>query len=266
MTTIEDKPRALIVDDNTVNQRVTVGFMRNWGFETDVAGDGKAAIEAWEKGSYTIILMDLDMPIMDGFEATRNIRGREDNESRIPIVAITANVAPGTREKVIAAGMDDFISKPFKQEALRDCVENLTGCVSEEPSPKERTVSPPSTGEKQSPVLDKSVLQSFAQLQEEGTPSIVSELVGIYLDELDARLSTLKDAAERSDSEAIRKAAHLLKGSSSSIGAVGISEACDSLEVSATEGDLSRLNEQVEAILSLSEPTVIALRAVEKEG
>ena len=116
--------RILLAEDGVVNQKVAVGLLTKRGHVVEVASDGKQALEAWEKNSYALILMDVQMPVMDGLKATAVIRERERQTGRhIPIIAMTANAMKGDREKCLAAGMDDYVAKPFKPEALYEAVE-----------------------------------------------------------------------------------------------------------------------------------------------
>jgi CheY-like chemotaxis protein len=108
----------LIVEDNPVNQRVAARLVERMGFRTEIAADGEAALACWASGRYAAILMDCQMPILDGFEATTEIRRREGSSIRTPIIAMTADARPSTREACYAAGMDDYVSKPFSPADL----------------------------------------------------------------------------------------------------------------------------------------------------
>ena len=111
--------RILLAEDSLVNQKVAVGLLSKQGHQVDIAINGVQAVEAWENGDYELILMDIQMPEMDGIEATRVIRQREHGtDSRIPIIAMTANAMKGDRQECLSAGMDDYVSKPFKPADL----------------------------------------------------------------------------------------------------------------------------------------------------
>jgi CheY-like chemotaxis protein len=110
----------LVVEDNPVNQKVVCHMLRKMGFTVELADDGRAGVEMLGQGAFDAVLMDCQMPVMDGYEATRAIRGLDDEVSRIPIIALTANAMDGDREKCLAAGMDDYLSKPAKADQLRE--------------------------------------------------------------------------------------------------------------------------------------------------
>ena len=119
--TRNDKPRLLIVEDNAVNQRLAQKAVSKLGFESDVSEDGQHALTAIQQKKYALILMDCMMPVMNGYEATQAIRDMENqaDQKRIPIIAFTADTTDGNRERCIAAGMDDYLTKPLRMERLQ---------------------------------------------------------------------------------------------------------------------------------------------------
>lgn len=113
----------LIAEDNLINQKVIERMVQKLGYRANLVANGRAAIEALSQSAYGLVFMDCQMPEMDGFEACREIRKRESGVSHIPIVAITANAMKGDRERCLEAGMDDYVSKPFKQDDLKNVIQ-----------------------------------------------------------------------------------------------------------------------------------------------
>jgi CheY-like chemotaxis protein len=119
----EKKIRVLLAEDNVVNQKVATKMLEKLGCAVEVAPNGKEAVRIWQGGHFDMILMDCQMPEMDGYEATREIRAREPKTQRIPIIALTAHAMKGADAECRAAGMDDYITKPIDRELLRSCLE-----------------------------------------------------------------------------------------------------------------------------------------------
>jgi CheY-like chemotaxis protein len=117
--------RILLAEDNLVNQKVAIRTLERLGYRVDAVGDGRAAIEAWESGRYDLILMDCQMPELDGYEATREIRRLEGGRSRIPVVALTAHAMKGADEECAAAGMDGYLTKPIDRAQLASCLQKF---------------------------------------------------------------------------------------------------------------------------------------------
>ncbi len=227
----------LVVEDHAINQEVAKGILAKLGFGCDVAGDGREALAALERRSYDAVLMDWHMPEMDGFQATVEIRRREAGRRHVPIIAMTAGALAEDREKCLAAGMDDYVSKPVKEKDLESVLNRwLVGA----PSTTTATThpqggSPESTDE----VLDAVQFDGLRRLAAaSGDPSFLRTLVDNYIDDAESQIEELRQAAARGDAPALLAVAHGLRGTSATIGAAGVATACQSLENSAVRGEI----------------------------
>ena len=237
--------RILVAEDNPVNRRVAERMLENLGYLVDVVGDGQEALEALEGSFYGAVLMDVQMPGMDGYRATRQIRLREDRSGRrnmmmglrrrrTPIIAMTANAMRGDREKVLEAGMDDYVSKPVGREELGAV---LRRWIPETRVP--RLPSPEDGAARAGTTLDRGVIAGLRGLQREDDADIVAELAGMFLEDARSRLRALEEAVQSGDAPAVERVAHTLKGSSGNMGARGMSYLCARLEEIGASGDLS---------------------------
>ena len=229
--------RLLLAEDNPVNQEVATGMLEMLGYRADVAADGQEVIEALARGSYDLILMDCQMPRLDGYEATRVIRRQEQagQKKRIPIVALTANVMAEDRERCLKSGMDDYLPKPLSREELEHVLARWLGPshASETPASVENpppTAPPSETPAMQEDLLDHKTLNAIRALQRDGAPSILNKVVGLYLGSAPELIRQMNAAAERNDAPALQKAAHSLKSSSANVGALHLSALCKELE------------------------------------
>ena len=249
----------LVVDDHAINQEVAMGILRKLRYRCDVAGDGVEALDALERRSYDAVLMDCRMPRMDGFEATMEIRRREGGQGRIPIVAMTANALVGDREKCIAAGMDDYLPKPVKDQELEGILNRLILGVDGGPSQRVARTAPPRVDA--NGVLD---LEQFHQLRDlagdREDSGFLRDLVEQYLQEAESQLAELRWVMQRGESEAVRTAAHGLKGSSATMGAKSVADACLALELVAAEGQMP-MPEALERISDELKRAAAALRS-----
>ncbi len=222
--------RVLLAEDNAVNQQVAVFMLQARGYQVDVVGNGKEALDALERAPYDLVLMDCQMPEMDGLEATAQIRRREGAARHMPIIALTAHALRGEREKCIAAGMDDYLAKPITPDALyatlRHWLPKTSESAPESPAPPVEA----SPAEAEEPILDATVLENFRQLQEPGEPDVVAQLIDLFLRELPDKLAAAQDALTNRDAARLAKAAHTLKGSSANIGARRAARVCLELE------------------------------------
>jgi PAS domain S-box-containing protein len=215
-----DGARILVVEDSRVNQEVTVGLLELLGYTADVAANGREAIDAVLRGNYALVLMDCQMPVLDGYTATEEIRRREGAGRHTPIIGVTANAMAGDRERCLAAGMDDYIAKPFRRDELAAVLARWL------PAPT-ATAAPPAGP---SPVLDRSALQALR-------PALVAQLVSLFREQAPQHVRTIQAAAAQADPAALARAAHTLRGEAGQLGAVELHELCTRIErLARTEG------------------------------
>ncbi|HLL40933.1 MAG TPA: response regulator, partial [Rubrobacteraceae bacterium] len=224
--------RILVAEDNQVNQKVAVKILEKLGYRADVAANGLEAVEALSRIPYSAILMDVQMPEMDGYRATAEIRRRQKSEKapHTPIIAMTANAMRGDRERALEEGMDDYISKPVKPEVLGMVLERWISRDNEKKPGATPALESADTSPTPDVSVDYSVLESLRELQGEGEPDILEELVGMFLDDAPSQLETLKEAAEKGDTQSIERLAHTLKGSCGNMGAVRMEALYSELE------------------------------------
>jgi PAS domain S-box-containing protein len=228
--------RILVAEDNTVNQVVATMMLRARGYQADIARNGREALAALESVRYAAVLMDCQMPEMDGFEATAEIRRREGDARRTPIIALTANALRGEREKCLAAGMDDYLSKPLLPEVLFTVLERW---IPAEPVPPLPFPSPGGgEGEHdEEQALDPARLEKLRRMQTPGEKDIVAALADLFLKDTDEKLRELREAIAQGQPDELAQAAHGLKGNSANLGAARLSGLCAELETMGRSGN-----------------------------
>ena len=201
--------RVLLAEDNPVNQKVAALMLENLGHHVEVVSTGREAIDALEHAAYDLVFMDCQMPGLDGFEATQEIRRRENGE-HTRIIAVTANAMQGDRERCLEAGMDDYISKPIEPEELtRVIAVNRTEGADTGDIGGEQGESPEATMARTSPPVEPAaVLERFG-----GDADMVQQLVEIFLEEYPKQLAKVRAAIDSGDAAVLRRTAHTLKGS-----------------------------------------------------
>lgn len=225
----------LLAEDNEVNQIVALESLKSLGCTADIAMNGLEAVKAFEEKSYDLILMDCQMPEMDGFQAVREIRQREaGGPMSTPVIALTAHASAEDRAKCLAAGMNDHLTKPFKREELVAILETwLSGTGSKPPADGIRTVTDDTSPESNGEIIDPAVSNQIKT----GNPDLWERLVAAYLTSAKEKRDQLQQAMTDGDWENVSMAAHPLKSSSANIGAMRLSELCRQLENSANDRD-----------------------------
>ncbi len=227
------EPRILLAEDNPVNQKVARGALEKLGYRVDTVGNGAEAVSAWQTGRYHLVLMDCQMPVMDGYAAAREIRRLEAGSAPVPIVALTADAMQGAEQLCRDAGMSDYLTKPFDRARLADVLaRHLTRVIATpEPATGATPAAPPAAA------ADAPVDLEALREQTDGNAEFEAELVQLFVDSGDAALRDIREAQSRGDLAAVGRAAHALKGSSASIRARAASAAAGRLEHAARAGD-----------------------------
>ena len=216
----------LLVEDNRINQAVAQAMLQSFGCTVEMAENGLEALQAVDRNTYDVVLMDCMMPKMDGYETTEEIRRRQNsgNLSRFPIIALTANAIEGDREKCLLAGMDDYLTKPFESAALYKIITRwaytVTGKIAE---PAESAGTAESS-------IDASALEAIRLVDPQGGNELVSQVITLYISNAGTLLRALEQAVAGGECSAIRSASHTLKSSSRQVGAFKLAELCNQVE------------------------------------
>jgi PAS domain S-box-containing protein len=221
-------PQILLADDNAVNQQLGLALLERLGFRADTVGNGAEVLEALARRPYDVVLMDVEMPVMDGLEASRRINQEWPAGQRPRIIAMTANAMQGDREACLAAGMDDYLSKPIRREELAAALARAESrAVPTDDSLPREEVSDPDPVE-------------LSQLEADvGDASFVRELISTFLNDAPGLVGTLRTSLEQGDLEELRRAAHTLKSNGRTFGATELAALSEELEVSAQTGTLA---------------------------
>jgi CheY-like chemotaxis protein len=214
----------IVAEDNIINQKLIQRMLRSLGYEPTIVGTGLEVLSSLEHAPCDLVFMDVQMPEMDGLEATQKIRQKYGTNAGPKIVAMTAFALAGDKEKCLQAGMDDYLSKPFVSEQVASMIRKWGGhgwiAPDNHPTQEERTFVPTSTD----------IQERLNELEQETERSFVKELVGIFFEEAPANLQTLKEALGAKDAKTIEQFAHKLKGGSLNLGAKKLSQLFESME------------------------------------
>ena len=255
----------LVVEDNEVNQLVAVGMLDVLGYTSEVAADGAAAAARAAGGGFDAVLMDLQMPRLDGYAATRLIRQAEPPGVRMPIIALTASATAGEQQRCRQAGMTGFLSKPVGIEALgRVLREQLSGAPESGPArsrnrgPALATVAEGTGSAADAPTIDVGRLEELAEMGEAAFP-LIQRAIDNFVDRIAENLAGLRTALASGNAPALRAGAHRLKGSAANLGAVRVAALALELEQAAESGRLDGAGDLVEALATALAEAAVAL-------
>lgn len=245
--------RLLLAEDSQANRLVMSEMLRRGGYEVDVVGNGDEAVHAVKSLPYDMVLMDVDMPVMDGLEATQQIRKLETDASKIPIIALTAHVVAGFAEKVIQIGMDDYVSKPVDKQLLFQKVDSW---AKRRAPVAESTEEAPAT----SPTNALIDLNTLRQLEEDTSSDLMPQMIAVFLRELEAREARLKDGVKSQDLSVLAAEAHALKSSAATFGAARVAGQARRVDLASREKNTQEAMEAAKAVLESIGPTIDAFR------
>jgi signal transduction histidine kinase/DNA-binding response OmpR family regulator/HPt (histidine-containing phosphotransfer) domain-containing protein len=256
----------LAVEDNSTNLELLVATLKIFGCRADIAMNGEEAVNAVKQNSYDLIFMDCQMPVMDGYKATgiiRDLETRNGHKAKSVIIAITANVLQGEKEKCLAAGMDDYMGKPFTQSQLQAILNKWFGgkfSYPEKQKSKKKKAKVNTGAEKTQKLkypeeekddivpVDLSVLRNLEKLQIEGEASVVGNIINAYLNGSQSLVSGLREMLSAKDLQALQQTAHSLKSSSANIGAMRLSTISKDLEMKCKNNSLDNIDYLVQSI------------------
>ena len=224
-------PKILLVEDNPVNREVAAGMLESLGCVVETAENGWLAIESMNTTAYDAVFMDCQMPIMDGMTATGEIRRREQASGlgRVPIIALTANAMEGDRERCLASGMDDFLSKPFTQQQLATLLRRWLA-MRTLPEPERRDLS-------RVPLIDAGVLRNIAALAK---PALLNSMIDLYLQHSPGLIGEIEAAAANMHAGALSQAVHTLKSSTSNLGGARLAMVAKECEILIRDGGIAQ--------------------------
>jgi two-component system sensor histidine kinase/response regulator len=248
--------RLLVVEDNAVNRKVAMRLLAKLGFDCETANNGVEALDAMKRTSFDLILMDCHMPEMDGFEATRVIRKDEIGKRRIPIVALTASAFPEDRDRCLAAGMDDVLTKPLRQSDLDTMARRWLDASAESAASTDSDASVDSDGS----ALDADAFRSLVELAD-GDEAFLDELLTTYVEQTNELMTALGTAARDGRRDDFVFAVHALNGSSRNIGALKLAQCCGDIEVKFRSGTTEPLAGAVEKIRSAQASAALAIES-----
>ncbi len=256
--------KILIAEDNGVNQQVLLLLLEKLGLRGDVVSNGLEAIAAFNSIPYDLILMDVEMPEIDGITASKRILQEENQPQKPYIIALTAYATPEDRKKCLDAGMNDFLTKPIRINDLHQAISKAASLqlkkIEELEQVETQVSSPPKAEEDNSEVLNPEVLNALRELAGAKAPLLISNIVGQYFEDSPQKLQVIATAKDEQDADALRKAAHSLRSASANLGAITVAELCKTIENIARTGTTVGTSELIEQLQTDYAKVEIALQ------
>lgn len=257
----------LLAEDNHVNQMVAVHLLQQWGHEVTVAENGRQALKELEQAKFDLVLMDLRMPVMDGYEAIVHLReGETGTDNRVPVIALTAQAMKGDRENCLEQGFDGYVTKPINSEELRRTILDIGTTTVPLDSPERETtkspqpLQPPETKEE---FVSKAYNHAEALERSSGDEDLLQSLIRVFLQELPEKLGAIEKSISESNAEQLQLCSHSLKGAASCLASALVEDSAFALEKIGASGDLSEasthwedLRQNVEKLRSALEEVV----------
>ena len=254
--------RVLLAEDNPANQIISQAMLERLGLQVDLVANGHEAIEALKNHPYDLVLMDVNMPEMDGVEATRVIRELPNELAKIPIIAMTALAMPGDRAMVLSKGMDDYVGKPVIQEELHTAIARIMKGVkithNNRPDSQKTKAA-----DKEAALIDLEVL---AQLSADVGAELLPEIIDSYLSEIPARVEAITTAASLGNCSLVAKEAHPLKSSSAAIGAMQLADLASVIESVGRAQNLQKIEVSTQSLVDTYDRTRNALMTLDLEN
>ncbi len=237
--------RVLVVEDQPLNREVAIGILASLGLQAQTANDGRQALEMLQKQHFDVVLMDCEMPVMDGFSATAALRRREPEGTHVPVIALTADATAAGREACLAAGMDDYLAKPFRREALHGMLarwlkDKAQSEPAQEPKAAASMVVSASPGE---PTLDGATLDALRALPRSGQKDMLEHIGELYLSDSRNLIASIEKSLGAGNSADLARAAHAWRSYNGNVGALGLARLCRELEDTARQSNFAAARE-----------------------
>jgi CheY-like chemotaxis protein/HPt (histidine-containing phosphotransfer) domain-containing protein len=239
--------RILVAEDNPVNQDVAVGLLQSLGCRVVTAPNGRSAVQSFAQEKFDLVLMDCEMPIVDGLEATRRIRQLEELETaqdtHTPIIALTAHALADIHESCIAAGMNDFLTKPFDESQIVSALRRWIGPLEREAKERVDAADKPVSA-----TIDVAAIAAIRAMDSKGGDTLLKNVVAKFLATSPALVTTVREKFAAGDAEAVWRTAHSLKSSAGALGAKLLAQRCAAIEKTAREKGLDGVKDIVDTL------------------